>query len=53
MTETRTISRTVNSQPRRSTVEMHITLVDHLSEQFRLTGTDVGCKHAVSGPAFR
>ena len=42
MTETRSISLTVNGEPRRATVEMRTTLVDLLREEFRLTGTHVG-----------
>ena len=49
MTETRAISLTVNGQPRTTTVEARTTLVDLLREQFRLTGTHVGCEHGVCG----
>ena len=49
MTGSRTIALTVNGQPRRATVEMRTTLVDLLREEFRLTGTHVGCEHGVCG----
>ena len=49
MTETRTIVLTVNGSPRRATVETRLTLVDLLREEFRLTGTHVGCEHGVCG----
>ena len=46
---TRTISLTVNGQPRQATVDTRTTLVDVLRDQFRLTGTHVGCEHGVCG----
>src|SRR5512141_281082 len=49
MTETRGISLIVNGQPRRATVDMRTTLVDLLRDEFRLTGTHVGCEHGVCG----
>ena len=49
MTTTRTISLTVNGQPRQASVETRTTLVDALREQLRLTGTHVGCEHGVCG----
>ena len=49
MTETRDIALAVNGQPRRATVETRTTLVDLLREEFRLTGTHVGCEHGVCG----
>ena len=49
MTETRDISLIVNGQPRRATAEMRTTLVDLLRDEFRLTGTHVGCEHGVCG----
>jgi carbon-monoxide dehydrogenase small subunit len=49
MSETRTITLTVNGEPRRATVETRLTLVDLLREGLRLTGTHVGCEHGVCG----
>jgi carbon-monoxide dehydrogenase small subunit len=49
MTRTRAISLTVNGQPRRATVPVRLSLVDLLREEFRLTGTHVGCEHGVCG----
>jgi aerobic carbon-monoxide dehydrogenase large subunit len=49
MTRTRTISLTVNGQPRQATVDTRTTLVDVLRDQLRLTGTHVGCEHGVCG----
>jgi len=49
MSETRAIALTVNGGLRRATVDVRTTLVDLLREQFRLTGTHVGCEHGVCG----
>jgi aerobic carbon-monoxide dehydrogenase small subunit len=49
MTRTRAISLTVNGRPRRATVPVRLSLVDLLREEFRLTGTHVGCEHGVCG----
>jgi aerobic carbon-monoxide dehydrogenase large subunit len=49
MTQTRTISLTVNGQPRHANVDTRTTLVDVLRDQLRLTGTHVGCEHGVCG----
>ena len=49
MTQTRTISLTVNGRPREATVDARTTLVDVLRDQLRLTGTHVGCEHGVCG----
>jgi aerobic carbon-monoxide dehydrogenase small subunit len=46
---TRTITVTVNGQPRQATVEARLTLADLLRETFRLTGTHLGCEHGVCG----
>jgi aerobic carbon-monoxide dehydrogenase small subunit len=46
---TRTITVTVNAQPRQATVEARLTLADLLRETFRLTGTHLGCEHGVCG----
>jgi aerobic carbon-monoxide dehydrogenase small subunit len=45
----RTISLTVNGQPRSATVEPRLSLADLLREVFRLTGTHIGCEHGVCG----
>src|SRR5438067_2527470 len=45
----RTIALTVNGVQRRATVETRLTLADLLREEFRLTGTHVGCEHGVCG----
>ena len=49
MSEPRPIALTVNGEVRRAVVEVRATLVDVLREQFRLTGTHVGCEHGVCG----
>jgi carbon-monoxide dehydrogenase large subunit len=49
MIDTRTISLTVNAEPRQATVTTRTTLVDFLRERLRLTGTHVGCEHGVCG----
>jgi aerobic-type carbon monoxide dehydrogenase small subunit (CoxS/CutS family) len=49
MTDVRAVSLTVNGELRHATVETRTTLVDLLREQFRLTGTHVGCEHGVCG----
>ena len=49
MTRTRSIALTVNGQPRQAVVDVRTSLVDVLREQFRLTGTHVGCEHGVCG----
>jgi carbon-monoxide dehydrogenase small subunit len=43
------ISMTVNGQQRSTTVEARKTLADVLREDFRLTGTHLGCEHGVCG----
>jgi carbon-monoxide dehydrogenase small subunit len=43
------ISMDVNGQTRSATVEARKTLADVLREDFRLTGTHVGCEHGVCG----
>src|SRR5262245_43850753 len=48
-TDVRAVSIIVNGEPRQATVETRTTLVDLLREQFRLTGTHVGCEHGVCG----
>ena len=47
--DTRTITLTVNGQQRSATVETRTTLADLLREEFRLTGTHLGCEHGVCG----
>jgi aerobic-type carbon monoxide dehydrogenase small subunit (CoxS/CutS family) len=49
VTETRAVSVVVNGEPRRASVDPRTTLVDLLREEFRLTGTHVGCEHGVCG----
>jgi aerobic-type carbon monoxide dehydrogenase small subunit (CoxS/CutS family) len=49
MSEKRAIALAVNGEPRQATVEVRTTLVDLLREQFRLTGTHVGCEQGVCG----
>jgi aerobic carbon-monoxide dehydrogenase small subunit len=49
MSQTRTITLTVNGRLQRATVETRLTLVDLLREELRLTGTHVGCEHGVCG----
>ncbi len=45
----RTVSVMVNGQQRSATVETRMTLADLLREEFRLTGTHIGCEHGVCG----
>ena len=45
----RSVSITVNGQQRSATVETRMTLADLLREEFRLTGTHIGCEHGVCG----
>jgi len=45
----RSIALTVNGQQRSATVETRTSLADLLREQFRLTGTHLGCEHGVCG----
>jgi aerobic carbon-monoxide dehydrogenase small subunit len=45
----RSITLTVNGQPRTATVEPRLSLADLLREEFRLTGTHLGCEHGVCG----
>jgi carbon-monoxide dehydrogenase small subunit len=47
--DTRSVSVTVNGQQRSATVESRTTLADLLREEFRLTGTHIGCEHGVCG----
>jgi len=49
VTETRAVSIVVNGEPRRAAVDPRTTLVDLLREEFRLTGTHVGCEQGVCG----
>jgi aerobic-type carbon monoxide dehydrogenase small subunit (CoxS/CutS family) len=49
VSETRAITLTVNGQARQATVEARLTLVDLLRDEFRLTGSHVGCEHGVCG----
>jgi aerobic carbon-monoxide dehydrogenase small subunit len=45
----RSVSVTVNGLERSATVETRMTLADLLREEFRLTGTHLGCEHGVCG----
>jgi carbon-monoxide dehydrogenase small subunit len=45
----RSITLTVNGQQRSATVEPRLSLADLIREQFRLTGTHLGCEHGVCG----
>src|SRR5579864_3045924 len=45
----KTIAVTINGVPMSATVEARRTLLDALREDFRLTGTHVGCEHGVCG----
>jgi aerobic-type carbon monoxide dehydrogenase small subunit (CoxS/CutS family) len=47
--DTRSITLTVNGQPRTAIVETRASLADVLREQLRLTGTHLGCEHGVCG----
>ena len=49
MTDTRTISVTVNGARCERTVETRLTLVDFLRHELGLTGSHVGCEHGVCG----
>ncbi len=49
MSDARAVSITVNGEQRRATVDPRATLVDVLREEFRLTGTHVGCEQGVCG----
>jgi carbon-monoxide dehydrogenase large subunit len=49
MSDTRAIRLNVNGQERSATVETRLTLADLLREEFRLTGTHLGCEHGVCG----
>lgn len=49
MTETRTVSVTVNGQVYRREVEPRMLLSDFLRHELGLTGTHVGCEHGVCG----
>jgi carbon-monoxide dehydrogenase small subunit len=45
----RSITLTVNGESRSATVEPRLSLADLLREEFRLTGTHLGCEHGVCG----
>src|SRR5579859_4184000 len=47
--ETRDITLTINGQQRTATVPTRMSLADLLREEFRLTGTHLGCEHGVCG----
>jgi aerobic-type carbon monoxide dehydrogenase small subunit (CoxS/CutS family) len=47
--DTRTITLIVNGQRRSATIETRVSLADLLREEFRLTGTHLGCEHGVCG----
>jgi carbon-monoxide dehydrogenase small subunit len=47
--ETRSITLTVNGQPRTAVVETRLHLGDALRQHFGLTGTHLGCEHGVCG----
>jgi aerobic-type carbon monoxide dehydrogenase small subunit (CoxS/CutS family) len=47
--DTRSITLMVNGQQRGATVETRLSLADLLREEFRLTGTHLGCEHGVCG----
>ena len=49
MTDTRTISVTVNGSRHDLEIETRLTLADFLRHQISLTGTHVGCEHGVCG----
>ena len=49
MTDTRTITVTVNRKPYTRTVETRLTLADFLRHEIGLTGTHLGCEHGVCG----
>jgi carbon-monoxide dehydrogenase small subunit len=47
--DTRSITITVNDRQRTATVETRASLADALRDEFRLTGTHLGCEHGVCG----
>jgi aerobic carbon-monoxide dehydrogenase small subunit len=49
MTDTRSISVTVNGAVYRREVPVRLTLADFLRYELRLTGTHLGCEHGVCG----
>lgn len=49
MSETRSISLTVNGRAVAADVEVRLTLADFLRQNLRLTGTHLGCEHGVFG----
>ena len=49
MTDTRTISLTVNGKSYERTVSVRTTLADFLRQDLGLTGTHLGCEHGVCG----
>jgi aerobic-type carbon monoxide dehydrogenase small subunit (CoxS/CutS family) len=49
MTGTRLIRLSVNGRELAATVETRLTLADLLRQEFRLTGTQLGCEHGVCG----
>ena len=49
MTDPHPIEMVVNGRTRQATVEARKTLADVLREDFRLTGTHLGCEHGVCG----
>ncbi len=49
MSETRSISLTVNGRAVAADVEVRLTLADFLRQNLRLTGTHLGCEHGVCG----
>ncbi len=49
MNDTRSIRINVNGQERTATVQTRLTLADLLRQEFKLTGTHLGCEHGVCG----
>lgn len=49
MTQTRTISLTINGKPVTAEVPVRLHLADFLRAELGLTGTHVGCEHGVCG----
>jgi carbon-monoxide dehydrogenase small subunit len=49
MTDTRTITVTVNGTPHTKEVPVRITLADFIRYELKLTGTHLGCEHGVCG----
>jgi carbon-monoxide dehydrogenase small subunit len=49
MSETRTITVTVNGTRHQKTVPVRLTLADFLRGELQLTGTHLGCEHGVCG----